>query len=125
MKKLIERIVKFGLSGLINNLVFYVFYYLILFINKDIYMFANVVAFLISTFSAYLLNSKVVFKDKEKETKQTIVKTYVTYTISLIVSSVCLWICVEKLGFSEAISPFLSLFVTVPMNFLINYFWVY
>ncbi len=137
--KLIKQFIKFGLVGIINTAISLSIYYIFLWLNADLYLLGNVVGFIISTLNAYLWNRKFVFGDKtmQKEERSNasnqsrltvtkeILKTYATYGFSLGLSTLLLYLEVEIIGIPETVSPLINLFITTPLNFLINKFWVY
>lgn len=124
---LVTQFIKFGLVGVANNVIFLAVYYLIVLWQSNLYLVGNVVGFLVSTLNAYLLNSRFVFGKGRANGKsgQALVKTYVTYTVSLGISTGLLYLLVDQWGISEKIAPLISLMITVPLNFLLNKLWVY
>ena len=122
----IKQLFKFGITGIINNGISLGVYYIVIFINAKLYLFGCVLGFLVSVLNAYFMNSKFVFKDKKEDnSKKQIVKTYFLYTLNLVIGLAILYISVEKFHISEKIAPFISLIITVPINFLANKIWVY
>lgn len=121
------QIIRFGIVGVFNNLIFLVVYYIVVSINEKLYLFGNVLGFLVSTLNAYLLNSRFVFNEKKKNKTQrgSFYKTYAIYTLSLGISTGLLYLFVDIISISEKIAPIISLMVTVPLNFVLNKFWVY
>ena len=72
------------------------------------------------------MNSKFVFKDKkENNSKKQIAKTYICYTLTLLLSLIILYLSVEIFKISEKIAPLISLIITVPINFIANKIWIY
>lgn len=127
LPSLVMQFVKFGLVGVANNLIFLAVYYLVVMVNSELYLLANVLGFLVSTMNAYLLNSRFVFRqtDGKGSSKQALLKTYLTYTLSLCISTGLLFLLVDIWGLSEKIAPLISLMITVPLNFVLNKLWVY
>ena len=124
--KTVKQLFKFGITGVINNVISLAVYYIVIFINSSWYLFGNTLGFIVSILNAYFMNSRFVFKNKkEDKPKKQIIKTYIVYTISLLISLLILYISVEKLNIDEKIAPFIALGVTVPLNFLANKFWIY
>lgn len=124
--KTIKQLFKFGITGIVNNGIALTVYYIVIFINAKWYLFGNVLGFLISVLNAYFMNSKFVFKDKKEDnSKKQIFKTYILYSLNLVLSLIILYVSVEKFHISEKIAPFISLIITVPINFLANKIWVY
>ena len=114
LKKLIIQFIKFGCVGVSNTLV-----------SVAVYL-GNAIGFILGTLNAYIWNSKFVFKKGRCEKNLSVViKTYLSYGFSLLVSEGLLFLWVEILSISDVIAPILNLCVTVPLNFLLNKLWVY
>ena len=124
---LVQQFVKFGIVGVINNAISLAVYYLVVHFNSELYLAGNALGFLVSTLNAYLLNSRFVFQDKDKKAFSSVQlwKTYAMYTFSLCISMALLYVLVQWLSVSEKIAPIYSLMITVPLNFMLNRFWVY
>lgn len=130
MKRLYEyaiQFVKFGLVGVLNNVISLIVYYMVIFFSPEIYLVGNAMGFLVSTLNAYILNSKFVFSTGQRASnaKSTLAKTYVMYTVSLIMSTGILYLLVDVLEIHEKIAPIISLMITVPFNFIVSKLWVY
>lgn len=131
----IKQLIGFGLVGVLNTTIGLVIYYLFILINTDWYILGNLVGFVVSTFNAYIWNSKFVFNDKKKvdnlpkkrlrDSKSEILKTYLSYATTLCLSTFLLYIWVDIFNISAIIAPIINLFITIPLNFLMNKYWVY
>lgn len=123
----VSQIVKFGLVGVLNNIICLLVYYIVVAINAKLYLLGNALGFIISTLNAYFLNSRFVFRTAtQKEIpKGSLVKTYLTYMLSLCISTSLLFLLVDIIGIHENIAPIISLIVTVPLNFVLNKLWIY
>ena len=125
LKKLVIQFIKFGCVGVSNTLVSLAVYYIFLWLNWNLYL-GNAIGFILGTLNAYIWNSKFVFKKGRCEKNSSVViKTYLSYGFSLLVSEGLLFLWVEILSISDVIAPILNLCVTVPLNFLLNKLWVY
>ena len=124
LQKMAKQFVGFGIVGIFNNLICLAVYYLVIYFNSSWYLFVNVLGFLVSTLNAYIMNSKFVFKAKKFD-KLNLGKTYCAYLISLGISTLLLYVLVNKLQVDARLAPIFSLMVTVPFNFILNRFWVY
>ena len=122
-KKNVVQFLIFVANSLVNNLVHLGVYYLLTYIKLH-YIPSYIIAFAVSVLNAYILNSRIAFR-REKKSKTAIIKTYVSYTITLGIALGLLWLQTEQLGVSENIAPLFNMFVTIPCNFLLNKFWVY
>lgn len=124
--KTVKQLFKFGIVGIFNNIIALSVYYIVIFINARLYILGNILGFLVSVLNAYLMNSKFVFKDKkENNSKKQVAKTYVAYSVSLVLSTIILYVSIEDFNISEKIAPFISLMITVPINFIANKLWIY
>ncbi len=117
------QFVKFCIVGLSNTAISLIVYYIFVLINPELYIIGNAVGFIVSVLNSYFWNSKVVFK-KEDEKAKTIVKTFVAYSTNLIIGSALLYLFVDVLNISEFVAPLLNLLITIPLNFILNKFWV-
>ncbi len=128
-RKLFIQFIKFGIVGVSNTLISLAVYYIFVFINRELYIAGTVAGFLISTINAYFWNNKFVFKNKDKvngnDPKRKIIKTYISYGFTLLLGTALIAFQVEVLEFDEKIAPIINLFITVPINFLLNKLWVY
>lgn len=128
---------KFGLIGLINTVLFFAIYYLLLYFGLH-YIFANFIAFVVTVLSAYYFNGKFVFKPKQQSEEAptqsdrpplhkgiVLIKVFAVYTSTITLSTGLLFLQVEVIGISELIAPLFNLCVTVPINFLLNKYWAF
>ena len=127
IKTFINQFIKFGIIGAVNTVISYAItnggYYL-LHLHEQI---ANIIAFTITVFISFMLNSKFVFKKDEGENRNvwwTLCKTFISYAgTGLILSNILLVFFIEKIGISKYIAPIFGLIITIPINFLVNKFW--
>lgn len=128
MKILIAQVIKFGIVGLINSGLSYAIY-LGMYALGVHYLLCEFVAFLITIAISYHLNSRYVFmmgRISIKETVLRLLKTYLSYlSTGFVLNAVLLVLWIEIIGIPGEIAPLISLLVTVPVNFILNKFWVY
>ncbi len=117
------QFVKFCLVGVSNTAISLVVYYIFVLISKDMYIVGNAVGFVVSVLNSYFWNSRFVFKKKDEQAK-TILKTFLAYGTNLIIGTLLLYLFVDVWGISEFVAPLLNLIITIPLNFLLNKFWV-
>ena len=122
-KEWLEQFFKFGLVGILNNIIYLGIYYCLIYFGIN-YIIANGIAFFTSVLNAYYCNKKFVFKDASSSLKP-LIKTYATYGITFGISTLLLLLMVEQLGISTYIAPIINLTITIPMNFLLNKFWTF
>ncbi len=123
------QFIKFGLIGGLNTVIGWCItngsFYL-LHMDKQA---GNIISNIITIFISFMLNSRFVF-DHTNEDKKTVVKTlikvYASYAFTgLVVGGALLWLQSDILGIPVYIATILNLIVTIPLNFLLNKFWVY
>lgn len=128
------QFVKFGLVGVSNTVIFYLFYVGIIFLLQGLawkydYILANVVSFTISIFWSFYWNNKYVFKKAENSRRnmwKALGKCFLSYGFTgFILENILSYIWVEKFGISKYIAPLLNLVFTVPTNFLLNKLWAF
>lgn len=122
------QFVKFGLVGVSNTLISYVVYVILVFLGAH-YLPASIIGFLISVVNAYYWNNKYVFEQKEGEERiwwKTFVKTFLSYVgTGLLLNNILLFLWVDGLKIHEMLGPIINLFITIPLNFILNKFWAY
>jgi putative flippase GtrA len=89
------------------------------------YLIANIFGFIVSVYNAFFWSHKYVFGEGSSTKAKTLLKTYVSYGGTFLLSTILMYILVTMLGISDKIAPLITLIVTVPLNFLINKFWTF
>lgn len=116
--------IKFGIVGVSNTLISLCIYYILVYFNMN-YIIANTSGFIISVLNAYYWNNKYVFNKTTKGILQPLIKTFASYGVTFVLSTVLLVIMVDCLNISQIIAPILNLIITIPLNFLLNKFWAF
>lgn len=127
-KETLLQLVKFGVVGICNTLIYLAVYYAVIRINTNLFLLGNAAGFLLSVANAFFWNNRFVFrrgKTDQKTMLRRLVKSYLCYGAILILSSVLLYLEVHVLGWSETISPLLNLLITIPLNFILNKRWTF
>lgn len=137
MRKLLGKLpeslvqfLKFGIVGAINTVLSYG-------INNGCYyafhmheQVSNFIAFVITVFVSFVLNSRFVFQENGDTEKQpwykALAKVYASYALTeLVIMGILLYVQERLFGIPHFIATFVNLCVTVPLNFLLNKFWAY
>lgn len=118
------QFIKFGLVGVSNTAISLIIYYALIYFGIN-YIIANTVGFIISVLNAYYWNNKYVFKKSTNSNVKAIIKTFMCYGVTFVLSTVLLIVMVKYLGISQLIAPIINLIITVPLNFLMNKFWTF
>lgn len=125
---LIRQFFKFGIVGLFNTVIAYVFYAGLVLLGIH-YLIANSVAFVIGVLNAFYWSNKFVFKksaDEQRDMWITLAKTFVSYgSTGLVLNSILLYTLVDCVALNDLVAQLVCLSVTVPLNFLLNKFWAY
>lgn len=129
------QFVKFGIVGLSNTIISYVVYIVTLLCLQTLgivpaidYLVAQFMGFLLSVLWSFYWNNKVVFQDKAENRNwlHTLLKTYISYAFTgIVLNSALSLIWVEVFHWSKLIAPIINLTVSVPLNFILNKFWVF
>lgn len=130
----ITQFVKFGIVGFSNNVIFYLVNLAVLFLlkNQDLswdYMAGNIAGFLVSVLWSYYWNNKYVFKQGGNENRsalKTLLKTYMAYGFTgIVLNNALSYLWITVFGMSKYIAPLINLFLTVPINFILNKLWAF
>lgn len=130
----ITQFVKFGIVGFSNNVIFYLVNLAVLFMlkNQELswdYMAGNIAGFLVSVLWSYYWNSKYVFKqggNEKRSALKTLIKTYLAYGFTgIVLNNALSYLWISILGISKLIAPLINLFITVPVNFIMNKLWAF
>lgn len=124
------QFIKFGIVGVSNTLVDLAVYYIIVLINPALYILGKTAGFIISVLNAFYWNNRYVFKtggngNNLRSTLMRLGRTYLTYGSTFLLTTLLLWLEVEKFGISELIAPLINMVITIPLNFLMNKFWAF
>lgn len=122
------QFIKFGIVGVSNTLISLAVYYIFLYINERLYLAGNIAGFVVSVANAFFWNNKYVFSSHSSSWKSTIAKlgkTYLSYGVTFLISTLLLYIEVDILNWSAALCPIINLLITIPANFLLNKFWAF
>ncbi len=132
LKNTFYQFLKFGFVGIINTILSYLINngcYYMLHLHEQI---SNFIAFVITVFISFILNSRFVFRDQEQppEKKQpwykALLKVYASYALTeLVLMGILLFIEERLFDIPHFIATLVNLCVTVPLNFLLNKFWAY
>ena len=121
---LIKQFVKFGIVGVSNTLIFLLIYYILIYFRVN-YIVANTAGFILSVLNAYYWNNKYVFKKCNEDNLKPMIKTFVSYGTTFILSTILLIVMVHYLNISNILAPILNLIITVPFNFILNKYWAF
>ena len=122
------QFVKFGIVGLSNTLISLAVYYVFVWIDPGLYMWGSAAGWVVSVLNAFYWSNRVVFKNEsntKKELLTRLLKSYLSYGSTFLLSQLLLWLEVEQWGVDEWLAPIVNLLITIPLNFVINKFWTF
>ena len=118
-----EKFIKFAIVGFGNLFISLVTYYLLVFFSIN-YQIANIGGFITGSLNGYIWNRVWVFKNSKKNLSS-IVKFYLSYLSTWLLSAILLYIWIEVFNISDKIAPILNVVITTPINYLLNKYWVF
>lgn len=128
-KNIVSQFLKFGLVGISNTIISTFIAFIVVFLLGEtsiIAILGNFCGFIVSVINSFYWNNKFVFKNKT-EIKETniIIKVFISYSFSLLLSSVIIYYLVDFLNINPYIALLSRLIVIVPVNFLLNKYWAF
>ncbi|USK86938.1 GtrA family protein [Peribacillus asahii] len=118
MKVIGREFIKFIVVGIINTFNYYIVYLFLHAILETDYMMAHIVGFITSLVISFFLNSYFTFK--VKPTLDKFLKFPLTQLVNIALSSLFLYVFVKHIRINSTIAPVLSIFITVPLTFVIT-----
>ena len=118
-----EKFIKFAIVGFGNLFISLVTYYLLVFFSIN-YQIANIGGFITGSLNGYIWNRVWVFKNSKKNLSS-IVKFYLSYLSTWLLSAILLYIWMEVFNISDKIAPIINVVITTPINYLLNKYWVF
>lgn len=118
-----EKFIKFVMVGFGNLFVSLVTYYILVSFSIN-YQIANIGGFITGSINGYIWNKIWVFKNSKRDAAS-IIKFYLTYLSTWLLSALLLYIWIEKMKISDKIAPVINVFITTPINYLLNKYWVF
>ncbi len=124
---LIKQLLSFGFVGGIITLLSLLIYWGCIHVGIH-YEIANAFGFVVTVALAYVLNNRLTFRSNTEVrwSFKALLKTYASYSVTgLFMASGLLWLWTHMFGINENYAPLLNLFFTIPINFVLNKFWVF
>ncbi len=122
-KKFISQTLKFAVVGVLNTIIGYGIYYLLLKLNLY-YIFALLIAHILGAVNSYLWNKYWTFASKKKSFVE-LLRFISVYIVTFISNLALLAIFVEKLMIDKAIGGFLSLMIVTILSFFGHKLWTF
>jgi len=123
------QFIKFGIVGGINTILTYAIVNGLYYFGHLHYGIGTMIAFIITVFISYVLNSKFAFKQEEGEKHsfwKALLKVYISYSATaLFLTWLLLYLEVTIIGIPLYIATIMNYAITIPTNFLMNKYWAY
>lgn len=121
----IYQFINFSIVGVINFILSYLIYAALVYINVH-YQIANQVSFWLTVLNGFFLNRFWVFKRQaSKKSPAQTVKYFATYGLNWVLGIVLLYLYVDLLHINKYIATFISMPITIPLNYALNRYWVF
>lgn len=124
-KETFLQFIKFCFVGCSNTFISLLVYYLFIYIDKKLYLLGSIAGFFVSVLNSFYWNNKYVFSGSGENIFKKLIKTYLSYGSTSILSLLLLYIEVDILGVNEMIAPIINIAIKTPINFIINKFWAF
>ncbi|MEH7414528.1 GtrA family protein [Neobacillus drentensis] len=118
-----EKLLKFGLVGVVNTLISIGFYMLFVKLGMH-YILANILSYLIGLVNSYYWNKKWVFKNKENHLS-VFAKFVIVNLVALGFNTLCLFLFVHHWGFNPYLSQLAATALGMGINFVLNKKWTF
>lgn len=125
--QLIKQLIDFGFVGGIITGLSLIIYWVCVYMGIH-YQIANGIGFVITVAISYVLNNIVTFKEEgeAKWSVKALIKAYASYSITgILLATFLLYFWINVLGIGVKVAPLLNLFFTIPLNFVLNKYWVF
>lgn len=118
-----NNFIKFTVVGFGNLFISLLTYYILIYFSIN-YQIANIGGFVTGSINGYIWNKIWVFKSSNRSLSS-IAKFYLTYLSTWFLSAILLYIWIEVIKISDTIAPVINIFITTPINYLMNKYWVF
>ncbi|WP_242655238.1 GtrA family protein [Clostridium cellulovorans] len=114
---------KFALVGVSNTAISLIVYNILVVLGVN-YMLANIIGYCVGVINSFIWNKNWVFKSNENSSA-IIFKFVAVNILTLVVTTMFLYIFVDILGYSKFISQIFSTVVGMGINYLLNKIWTF
>lgn len=116
-KENLNELIRYIITGVCTTLVNYIIFVLCLYINKDMYLTANTIAWIGAVLFAYYTNKKYVFKS-DGNSKQEFQSFLILRLLTLLIENVLLYVLIQLL-MPVLIAKITVSFITIMSNYIL------
>lgn len=120
----IRRMIRFGIVGVLNTGIFFVFFFLFLNILSINYLVATTLSYFIAIVNSFILNRNWTFASRGKFRKK-FVKFVIVNIVAIIVNSLMMFLLVDLGGIHPWVAQVMTICVTMCVNYAGNRFWTF
>ncbi len=126
--RLIRQLIKFGIAGSLNTGIDFSIYFSL---TRQIdwfaerYLLANAIAFLTANIFSFFVNKYWTFKVWQGSKVKQYVRFFTVSVVALIGVEISMYILVSYFGLFDVIAKFVTLLVSITINFLGYKFWAF
>ncbi|MFL0269114.1 GtrA family protein [Candidatus Clostridium radicumherbarum] len=117
------QFIKFGIVGLGNTLITFIVYFLLVKLQVY-YVTANVIGYIAGIINSFFWNSSWVFK-KSSRSFNLLIKFVIVNLITLGITSMILYIGVDRFNLSKYIAQIISTLIGILINYTLNKLWTF
>lgn len=121
-KKLIGQGIRFAMVGCINTLVDMAVYFLLTltaFFSAH-YLFAQIISYCCGVLNSLWMNKRFTFREKNAMGTKRVLAFFAVNLVSLGVSTLVLFLCVDKAGLGNLLGKCVSVVFSLGVNFVLN-----
>lgn len=120
-RKTLWQFFKFGLVGCSNSAVTLIVYYICIWLlGAEFYLLGQTVGYIAAVINSFFWNSRYVFNDSQVNKTKAFVKMCLCNVVVYVMQMVLLYGLVDILSISEKLAPVMVIFITLPVNFILN-----
>ena len=124
-QEMMGQFIKFCIVGFSNAGVSLVIYYFFIWIRDDVTMamLGWTIGWILGVLNSFIWNRVFVFKESEELWWRALLKMYIGYGFTLLISLILTYVQVEWLNISTIIVPIVNIAINIPLNFIIVKYW--
>lgn len=113
-----NEIIRYGFVGILTTLVNYIVFVFVLYMNTEIYLIANTIAWVVAVIFAYYTNKIYVFKKEGKDEKEMLSFIFMRL-LTLIIENILLFLLIQLLYMPIIISKIAVSLITILSNYVV------